>query len=49
MKIFFEKLMSNKDLKDIPANLILQVAIVVFEIINAGECYHNRKEEIYVD
>ena len=50
MSLFFEKLMSDKSINDIPAEMIIRVAVVVFNIINAGECYHEKQErKVYVD
>lgn len=39
-----EKLSEREDLKDIPAIMVLKVAIAVIEIINSGECLFDNEE-----
>lgn len=43
-KILCEKLIEREDLKDIPAIMVLRVAIAVLEIIDSGECFFDREE-----
>lgn len=40
MEKLFDKITENKDIKDIPIDYVLRVAIAVFEIINSGDCFY---------
>lgn len=44
MNKFYELLTNDETLKDVPIVYILKVAIVVFEIINSGECMYKLED-----
>ena len=43
-RILVKELSEREDLKDIPAIMVLRVAIAVLEIIDSGECFFDREE-----
>lgn len=43
-RILVKELSEREDLKDIPAIMVLKVAIAVLEIIDSGECFFDREE-----
>ena len=47
-KLLCEKLMEREDLKDIPAIMVLKVAVAILEIIDSGECFFDAEEKFDV-
>lgn len=45
MNKFYEAIMNEQSIRDIPILYVLRVALVVFEIINSGECMYKNEEE----
>ena len=45
MDKFYKLLINNEELKDVPILLIARVALVVFELINSGECMYKIEED----
>ena len=43
-RVLVKELSEREDLKDIPAIMVLRVAIAVLEIIDSGECFFDREE-----
>lgn len=39
MKKLFKRLLENEDIKNIPLEHVIRVAIAIFEIINSGDCF----------
>lgn len=44
MNKFYECLVNDDFVKDIPLSIVLRVAVVVFEIINSGKCFYELEE-----
>lgn len=44
MDKFFELLMNDESINDVPLIYIMQVALAVFEIINSGECAYKLED-----
>jgi len=40
-----QKLMEREDIMDIPAIMVLKVAVAVLEIIDSGECFFDAEEK----
>lgn len=47
-RLLCEKLMERDDIKDIPAIMVLKVAVAVLEIIDSGECFFDAEEKMDV-
>jgi hypothetical protein len=45
MNKFYKAIMNEPSIRDIPILYVLRVAVVVFEIINSGECMYKNEEE----
>ena len=43
MNTFYDLLTNNEFIRDIPLTYVLRTAIVVFEIINSGDCYYEEE------
>ena len=37
----YDKLMSDKDLRDIPIDYIFRVTLAIFTLIAEGDCFYN--------
>lgn len=44
MNEFYDKLIHEDKIKDIPLTYVLRIAIVILEIINSGECMHELED-----
>ena len=44
MDKFFELLINDDSIKDVPLMYVMQVALAVFEIINSGECKYELED-----
>ena len=44
MNKFYKAILNSPSIRDIPILHVLRVAIVVFEIINSGECFYKEEE-----
>jgi len=44
MDKFYKMLTSDESISDIPLLYVLKVAVVVFEIINSGECSYELED-----
>lgn len=40
MTKFYEHLVKDESIKDIPIIYVLRIAVVILEIIDSGECMH---------
>ena len=45
MDKFYKAITNESSIRDIPILYVLRVAVVVFEIINSGECMYKNEEE----
>jgi len=45
MKKLCKMLLENEDIRDIPLEHVVKVLVVLFDIINSGECYYEREND----